>query len=78
MKCYEQSLNSIRMIEQNITSALILEDDADWDIRIKHQMRAFAKASRLRVQPLSGTSDRFLDPTHPQPKGDEKAARLRH
>ena len=34
-------------------------------------MRDFAKASRLLVQPLSGTSDRFLDPTHPQPKGDE-------
>ena len=60
------------MIEQNITSALILEDDADWDIRIKHQMTAFAKASRLLVQPLSGTSDQFLDPTHPRPKEDEK------
>lgn len=59
------------MIEQNVTSALILEDDADWDIRIKHQMRDFAKASRLLVQPMSGTLDRFLDPTHPQPKGDE-------
>ena len=35
-------------------------------------MRDFAKASRLLVQPLSGTSDRFLDPTHPQPKGDQK------
>ena len=52
--------------------ALILKDDADWDFRIKHQMRAFAKASRLLVQPLSGTSDQFLDPTYPQPKPDEK------
>ena len=52
--------------------ALILEDDADWDFRMKHQMRALAKASRLPVQPLSGTSDRFLDPTYHQPKGDEK------
>ncbi len=60
------------MIEQNITSALVLEDDADWDIRIKHQMRDFAKASRLLVQPLSGTSDQFLDPTHPQPKQDQR------
>ena len=34
-------------------------------------MRDFAKASRLLLQPLPGTSDRFLDPTHPQPKDDE-------
>ena len=34
-------------------------------------MRDFAKASRLLVQPVSGTSDRFLDPTHSQPKGDQ-------
>ena len=57
------------MIEQNITSALILEDDADWDIRIKHQMRDFAKASRLLIQP--DKSDRFLDPTYPQPNGNQ-------
>lgn len=60
------------MVEQNITSALILEDDADWDIRIKQQMRDFAKASRLLVQPLSGKPDRFLDPTHPRPKDDQE------
>lgn len=59
------------MIEENITSALVLEDDADWDIRIKDQMSDFARASRLLVQPLSGTSDQFLDPTYPQPKGDQ-------
>ena len=36
-------------------------------------MRDFAKASRLLVQPVSGTStsDTFLDPTYPQPKGDQ-------
>lgn len=56
-----------RIVEQNLSSALVLEDDADWDIRIKHQMRNFAKASRLLVQPLSGTTDQFLDPTYPQP-----------
>ena len=60
------------MIEQNVTSALILEDDADWDIRIKYQMRDFAKALRLLIQPLSGTLDQFLDSTYPQPKGDQK------
>ena len=60
------------MIEQNITSALILEDDADWDIRIKEQMQNFAKASRLLVQPLTGTSDQILDPTHPRPKENQE------
>ena len=34
-------------------------------------MRDFAKASRLMVQPLPGTSDRFLDPTHPQPQENQ-------
>ena len=36
-------------------------------------MRDFAKASRLLVQPVSGTStsDTFLDPTYPQPKGEQ-------
>ena len=35
-------------------------------------MRDFAKASRLMVQPLPGTSDRFLDPTHPQPQENQR------
>jgi hypothetical protein len=55
------------MVEQNIASALVLEDDADWDLRIKEQMQDFARASHLLVQPVPGTSDQFLDPTYPQP-----------
>lgn len=55
-----------RIVEQNITSALVLEDDADWDLRIKSQMHDFAKASRQLIQPLPGTS-KLLDPTFPQP-----------
>lgn len=60
------------MIKQNLSSALILEDDADWDIRIKSQMRDFAKASRLLVQPLPGTTNQFLDPTWPQPDAEHR------
>lgn len=56
-----------RIVAENISSALILEDDADWDIRIKAQMRDFAKASRLLVQPLPRTTDKFLDPSWPRP-----------
>lgn len=55
------------IVEQNLSSALVLEDDADFDIRIKQQMRSFAEASRLLVQPLPGTDDQYLDPTWPQP-----------
>ncbi|EKG12091.1 hypothetical protein MPH_10802 [Macrophomina phaseolina MS6] len=40
----EWLLNITRIVEENITSALILEDDSDWDIRIKSQMRYFARA----------------------------------
>lgn len=59
------------MTENNITTALILEDDSDWDVRIKSQMRNFARASRLLLQPLPGNVDQFLDPTYPQPsEGD--------
>ncbi|KAK5119658.1 hypothetical protein LTR85_007487 [Meristemomyces frigidus] len=61
-------MNIARMIvEQNIASALVLEDDADWDIRIKSQMRDFAQASKLLIQPLRNTTDMYLDPTYPQP-----------
>ncbi|KAM3414313.1 hypothetical protein BST61_g10964 [Cercospora zeina] len=65
---WRSHMNVIRtIVEQNISSALILEDDADWDIRIKSQMRDFAKASRLLLQPLPDTKDEFLDPTWPRP-----------
>jgi hypothetical protein len=40
-----------RIVAGNITTALVLEDDADWDIRIKSQMRTFATASQLLLQP---------------------------
>ncbi|PPJ53105.1 hypothetical protein CBER1_11674 [Cercospora berteroae] len=65
---WRSHMNVIRtIVEQNISSALVLEDDADWDIRIKRQMQDFAKASRLLIQPLSGTDNEYLDPTWPQP-----------
>ncbi|KAL2265072.1 hypothetical protein VTJ83DRAFT_7582 [Remersonia thermophila] len=45
-----------RIVQENITTALILEDDADWDIRIKSQMRVFAAAARPFTQPVSPSS----------------------
>ena len=41
-----------------------MEDDADWDVRIKSQVRDYAKGSQMLLQPLKGTTDKFLDPTH--------------
>jgi GR25 family glycosyltransferase involved in LPS biosynthesis len=43
-----------RIAQQNITSALILEDDADWDVRLKQQMQVFAQAARAFTQPSNG------------------------
>lgn len=60
-------LTRIRIVEQEVTSALVLEDDVDWDVRIKAQLSDFAKASRLLVQPLRATPEEFLDPTMSQP-----------
>lgn len=64
-------LTDSRIVEDNVTSALIIEDDIDWDIRIKSQMTQFARASRLLLQPLNETSEHFLDPTYPMPTAEQ-------
>lgn len=46
-----------------------MEDDADWDVRIKDQLRDFATATHALTQPLEGTSNSYADPTYPIPKG---------
>lgn len=37
-----------------MASALIFEDDADWDVRLKAQMQTFAQAARAFTQPVKG------------------------
>jgi hypothetical protein len=56
------------MIRRNITSALILEDDADWDVRLKEQLRDFALSSHALTQPLSSDPSAYADRTFPTPK----------
>ncbi|CAK1360694.1 hypothetical protein CB0940_06691 [Cercospora beticola] len=56
-----------RIVDENISSALILEDDADWDIRIKSQMRDFARASRRLLQPLVNGTDQSLEARFSRP-----------
>ncbi|KAI1259561.1 glycosyltransferase family 25 protein [Xylariaceae sp. FL1019] len=36
-----------RVVNEGLGSALVLEDDIDWDVRLKAQMRVFAAAARL-------------------------------
>ncbi|KAK7987106.1 glycosyltransferase family 25 protein [Apiospora saccharicola] len=45
---WRSQMNAIRtMVEENISSALILEDDADWDVRLKQQLMDIAEGGRL-------------------------------
>ncbi|KAF2120705.1 hypothetical protein BDV96DRAFT_683139 [Lophiotrema nucula] len=36
-----------RIVEQNLTTALIFEDDVDWDVRVRQNLQRFALASRF-------------------------------
>ncbi|EGP84767.1 unnamed protein product [Zymoseptoria tritici ST99CH_1A5] len=71
---WRSHMNVLRdIVDKGISSAIIMEDDVDWDIRVKSQMRTYARASRLLMQPLEGTTDEFLDPTYPHPSpGNEE------
>ncbi|KAK3302648.1 glycosyltransferase family 25 protein [Chaetomium strumarium] len=64
-------MNAIReVVHRNLSSALILEDDTDWDVRIREQLYDFALASHALTQPLRGSppSKRYHDPTYPHPQ----------
>ncbi|KAK4137117.1 glycosyltransferase family 25 protein [Trichocladium antarcticum] len=70
-------MNAIReVVQRNLTSALILEDDTDWDVRIKQQLHEFALAARALTQPLHGSpnTNTYLDPTFPHPGPDSPGA----
>lgn len=43
----DHRLTVLRVIEQNLTTAFILEDDVDWDIRVRQSLQRFALASRV-------------------------------
>ncbi|KIW21346.1 hypothetical protein PV08_01926 [Exophiala spinifera] len=45
--CWRSHLNAMQqMVRKRVRSALIFEDDADWDVGIKHQMLQVARGSR--------------------------------
>lgn len=56
-----------RIVKHNISSALILEDDVDWDVRIRHQLRDLALSTRALTQPLVNSPGKFADPTYANP-----------
>jgi hypothetical protein len=57
----------IRIVKQGISTALIIEDDADWDIRLKSQLAQFAHGTRLLSQPLASRPGLYADPTFGSP-----------
>ncbi|KAH9987114.1 glycosyltransferase family 25 protein, partial [Xylariaceae sp. FL0662B] len=61
-------MNAIQeVVRRNLTSALILEDDVDWDIRIRRQLHDFALSTHALTQPLKGSPGYYADPTYPTP-----------
>ncbi|MCJ1364751.1 hypothetical protein MMC16_003867 [Acarospora aff. strigata] len=64
-------LNAIlTVVQQNLSTALIFEDDVDWDVRIRSQLRDFAFTSQALIQPLFSDPSIYPDPTYPAPNGD--------
>ncbi|KAI1099768.1 hypothetical protein F4804DRAFT_320943 [Jackrogersella minutella] len=61
-------MNAIQeVVRRNLTSALILEDDIDWDVRVRNQLRDFALSTQALTQPMRGASGSFADSTYPNP-----------
>ncbi|ETS78161.1 hypothetical protein PFICI_10223 [Pestalotiopsis fici W106-1] len=53
-------INAIReIVHRNLTSALIMEDDADWDVRLREQIFNFAKSTQVLLQPMHATNVYF-------------------
>jgi hypothetical protein len=60
-------IKNTRIVAQDLSSALIVEDDVDWDIHLKSQLYAFAGAVQVLTQPLASNNARYADPTFPTP-----------
>jgi hypothetical protein len=69
--CWRGHMNILqRIVKEGLGSALILEDDADWDVRIVQQMQQFAVAAQdvLAQKPPSSNPTR---PHSDSPYGDD-------
>jgi hypothetical protein len=56
-----------RVVRRNLSSVLIMEDDVDWDVRIREQLHDFAVSIRALTQPLRRQPGKYADPTYPTP-----------
>jgi hypothetical protein len=56
-------------VDENIETALILEDDVDWDINIREMMGDVSNAVHSLSHPTR--SGEYLDPTYPVPADDD-------
>ncbi|KEY66770.1 hypothetical protein S7711_11173 [Stachybotrys chartarum IBT 7711] len=66
--CWRSHMNAIReIVHRNLTSALILEDDTDWDVRLRSQLHDFALSTRVLTQPLLGQDGLYADTTYLDP-----------
>ncbi|KAI1650922.1 glycosyltransferase family 25 protein [Daldinia loculata] len=75
---WRSHMNALQsIISENLTSALILEDDIDWDVRLKLQLQTFALASRtwlkesksdnhrtVQLSPEAGTDSKIHQTTY--------------
>ncbi|KAL5374906.1 hypothetical protein DPSP01_011575 [Paraphaeosphaeria sporulosa] len=56
-------INAVRTtVELGLFSAIVLEDDLDWDIRLREQMHAIALSTRTLTQPLAWTNSTKYKP----------------
>ncbi|ORY13084.1 hypothetical protein BCR34DRAFT_481719, partial [Clohesyomyces aquaticus] len=64
-------MNALRaIIHQNLTTALIMEDDADWDFRLRSQLESFSHASRA-LPSILAEADRQSTSSQPATQSSE-------
>src|SRR6266496_4274023 len=69
-------MNAIKtVIEQDLSTALIIEDDVDWDIHFRSQLQHFAQAVKTLTTPKTDGSQ-YADPTFPTPRDDSDPAEI--
>lgn len=61
----------IRIVKERIPSALILEDDADWDVTLKSQLTEFAHGARFLQQQGSNSEQDTISVMRDSPYGDD-------
>jgi len=67
--CWRSHMNIIRrIVKEKITSALIFEDDADWDLRIVEQMHAFSVGTKEML--ATGNQESSRHPRTQSPYGE--------